>query len=74
MLMAGTRGSSKTQIKSAIVKENNLNDQLVYRQNLTRNVFSAKDNKLYIATELFVKKGPTVTRKVRHVAENILGT
>lgn len=71
MLMAGTKGRSKTQIKSAILN-NNQNDALIYYQYraLTGKVFSSTNNELYIATKLFVKQGLSVSSYVRYIAKS----
>ena len=69
MLMAGTGGKSKSQIKLAILGDQ-LTDILIYRQykSLSAGIFGAKDNELYIATKLFVSKGLILERNVGYVA------
>lgn len=69
MLMIGTGGSSKSQIKSTIVN-NNWNDQMIYHhyQALEAKVFNTKEIELSIATKLFVKKGLRLKKKVRKAA------
>lgn len=69
MLMAGTGGKSKTQIKSAILR-NNWNDNRIYRQyrTLSSKVFGSTDIEVFIATKLYLKNGLTVKGKVSNVA------
>lgn len=70
MLMAGTSGRSKTQIKSTILSKP-LNDALINQQYkaLSGQVFNATNNELYIASKLYVKEGLSVTNKVRNIAK-----
>lgn len=70
LLMAGTGGKSKSQLRTAILKKN-WNDDVTYQQYqaLTNQVFSSTENEIYIATKLYVKNGVAVTKNVRDVAK-----
>lgn len=71
MLMVGTGGTSKSQLRSAVLK-NNWNDEFIYQQYkaLGDKVFNSTENELSIATKLFVMKGLKVKQNVRDVAKN----
>ena len=70
MLMVGTRGTSKLQIKSTILK-GSWDDEAVFQQykSLSGKVFSSTEHELSIATKLFIKEGLKVTKNVSDVAK-----
>lgn len=70
LLMAGTAGNSKSQIKSAILK-NKWDDHVIYDEyGILKDYISyGTKGELYVATKLFVMNGLTVTTGVRDVAK-----
>lgn len=70
LLMAGTGGKSKSQIKSSILSDkwNDVDLYLRYEA-LNYKVFDVKEVELYFATKLFLKNGLTFTKNMRDVAE-----
>lgn len=72
MLMVGTRGSSRAQIKSAIF-DDDMDDDVLYEQYkaLNRRVFNTSELELYSATKSFVMDGYTLSNDVKKVAKNV---